>query len=71
MIFGDSTGTLAALLDKLIVPISFVPVGLAVWLWHWRVLTGRQMPTANRNKAPPYAVFTIISWPPSGWRCCG
>ena len=39
MIFGDSTGTLAALLDKLIVPISFVPVGLAVWLWHWRVLS--------------------------------
>ena len=22
-----------------IVPISFVPVGLAVWLWHWRVLS--------------------------------
>ena len=39
MIFGDSTGTLAALLDKLIVPISFVPVGLGVWLWHWRVLS--------------------------------
>ena len=39
MVFGDSTGTLAALLDKLIVPISFVPVGLAVWLWHWHVLS--------------------------------
>ncbi len=39
MVFGDSLGTLAALLDKLIVPISFVPVGLGVWLWHWRVLS--------------------------------
>jgi hypothetical protein len=38
MLFGDSTGTLAALLDKVIVPISFVPVGLVVWLWHWHVL---------------------------------
>lgn len=38
MVFGDSTGTLTALLDKLIMPISFVPVGLAIWMWHWRVL---------------------------------
>jgi hypothetical protein len=38
MTFGDAGGTLAELLDKLIVPISFVPVGLTIWLWHWRVL---------------------------------
>jgi hypothetical protein len=38
MVFGDSQGTLAALLDKLIFPLSFVPVGLVIWLWHWRVL---------------------------------
>lgn len=38
MLFGDSTGSLPQLLNKLIVPISFVPVGLAIWLWHWNVL---------------------------------
>jgi hypothetical protein len=38
MVFGDSTGTPAALLEKIIIPISFVPVGLAIWLWHWAVL---------------------------------
>ncbi len=38
MVFGDSTGTAAELLNKVIVPISFVPVGLVIWLWHWRIL---------------------------------
>jgi hypothetical protein len=38
MLFGDSTGTLAELLEKVIVPISFVPVGLVIWSWHWRVI---------------------------------
>ncbi len=38
MIFGDSTGALATLLDKLVTPLSFVPVGLTIWFWHWRIL---------------------------------
>jgi hypothetical protein len=38
MAFGDAGGTLTALLEKVIVPVSFVPVGLTIWLWHWRVL---------------------------------
>lgn len=38
MLFGDTVGSTAELLDKLIVPLSFVPVGLVIWLWHWRVL---------------------------------
>jgi hypothetical protein len=38
MVFGDSTGTPADLLEKVITPISFVPVGLVIWLWHWSVL---------------------------------
>jgi hypothetical protein len=39
MLFGDAGGELTALLNKLITPISFVPIGLAIWLWHWRVLS--------------------------------
>ena len=38
MVFGDSVGDAAAMLNKLVDPLSFVPVGLAIWLWHWRVL---------------------------------
>jgi hypothetical protein len=36
--FGDSTGTPVDLLEKVITPISFVPVGLVIWLLHWGVL---------------------------------
>jgi hypothetical protein len=38
MLFGDSTGSLSALLNKLVTPLSYVPVGLVIWLWHWNVL---------------------------------
>ena len=34
------TARMAQLLDKLVTPISFVPLGLAIWLWHWNVLRG-------------------------------
>lgn len=36
--FGASIGTTGMLLNKMIMPASFVPVGLIVWLWHWGVL---------------------------------
>jgi hypothetical protein len=36
--FGTSIGTTGMLLNEMIVPASFVPVGLIVWLWHWGVL---------------------------------
>jgi len=38
MVFGAAGGALPALLNKLIQPLSFVPVGLVIWLWHWNVL---------------------------------
>ena len=36
--FGDGPGALGMLLDRMVTPASFVPVGLVVWLWHWGVL---------------------------------
>ena len=38
MLLGESTGTLPDLLLKLIGPLSMIPVGLVVWIWHARVL---------------------------------
>jgi hypothetical protein len=38
MLFGESTGSLPDLLLKLIGPLSLIPVGLVVWIWHARVL---------------------------------
>lgn len=38
MLFGDSSGSLPQLLNNFITPLSFAPVGLAIWLWHWNVL---------------------------------
>ena len=38
MLLGESTGTLPDLLLKLIGPLSLIPVGLVVWIWHARVL---------------------------------
>jgi hypothetical protein len=38
MLFGDSSGSLRVLLNKLVTPLSYVPVGLVIWFWHWNVL---------------------------------
>ncbi|MBK8050312.1 MAG: hypothetical protein IPK16_26335 [Anaerolineales bacterium] len=38
MLFGTGGGELVDLLRRMITPISFVPIGLGIWIWHSRVL---------------------------------
>lgn len=43
IIFGVGTGELWALIDDLGGPVSFIPLGIAVWVWHWRYLQAEEM----------------------------
>ncbi len=38
MLFGTGGGSTAELLDRMMGPISFIPVGAVVWWWYWRTL---------------------------------
>lgn len=38
MVFGDTVGSLPLLMNRMITPVSYVPVGIFIWLWHWNVL---------------------------------
>ena len=38
MVLGTGGGSTAELLDRMVGPVSFIPVGAAVWLWHWTTL---------------------------------
>lgn len=38
ILLGNGAGPLADLLDQLVTPLSFVPVGVASWIWHQRVV---------------------------------
>lgn len=43
LLFGEDRGSSAMLLDNLIDPLSFVPVGLAVWFYYRRTLHHEQI----------------------------
>lgn len=38
MILGVGDGSSAVLLDRMTGPLSFIPVGVVVWRWHWVLL---------------------------------
>ncbi|MFO7631666.1 MAG: DUF5671 domain-containing protein [Caldilinea sp.] len=38
MLFGTGGGSTAELLDRMVGPVSFIPVGVAVWAWYWTTL---------------------------------
>lgn len=43
LLLGGSGGSLNTLLDQMIDPISVIPAGLAVWVWHWRRLRADEL----------------------------
>lgn len=43
LLLGGSGGSLNILLDQMIDPISLIPAGLAVWVWHWRRLSADEL----------------------------
>ncbi len=38
MLFGAGGGSTAELLDRMVGPVSFIPVGAVVWRWYWTTL---------------------------------
>lgn len=38
MVIGGGAGSLAVLLDRMTGPVSFIPVGAAIWGWSWTTL---------------------------------
>lgn len=38
MLFGTDGGSTAELLNRMVDPVSFIPVGGAVWFWYWTTL---------------------------------
>lgn len=38
MLFGGNEGSTAELLNRMVDPVSFIPVGGAIWFWHWTTL---------------------------------
>ena len=38
ILFGTGGGSTAELLDRMVGPVSFIPVGAVVWSWYWRTL---------------------------------
>lgn len=38
MLFGTGGGSTAELLDRMVGPVSFIPVGAVVWFWYWTAL---------------------------------
>lgn len=38
MLFGGDGGSTAELLNRMVDPVSFIPVGGAIWFWHWTTL---------------------------------
>jgi len=38
MLFGGEGGSTAELLNRMVDPVSFIPVGGAIWFWHWTTL---------------------------------
>lgn len=38
MLFGTGGGSTAELLDRMVGPVSFIPVGVVVWRWYWMTL---------------------------------
>ena len=38
MLFGTGGGSTAELLDRMVGPVSFIPVGAVVWRWYWTTL---------------------------------
>ncbi len=38
ILFGSGGGSLAELLERMVNPVSFIPVGVVVWFWYWTTL---------------------------------
>lgn len=38
LLFGSDGGSTAELLNRMVAPVSFIPVGGAVWFWYWTTL---------------------------------
>ncbi|MCO5208828.1 MAG: DUF5671 domain-containing protein [Caldilinea sp.] len=38
ILLGTGGGSTAELLDRMVGPVSFIPVGAVVWTWYWRTL---------------------------------
>jgi len=38
LLFGTGGGSTAELLDRMVGPVSFIPVGAVVWRWYWTTL---------------------------------